>query len=107
MRAIVCLMVGPALLAPSLFGAAPVIAQDLPGIENCMAEKQIERRTGCLQSNINYLKTAVATEVGKVRAEARTKLDDAARQVDALKLAIAGLQDQVKKLQAEGAEARP
>ena len=37
----------------------------------------------------------------------RTKLDDAARQVDALKLAIAGLQDQVKKLQAEVAEARP
>src|SRR3954447_693766 len=60
MRSIVRLMV---LLA--LSGTAAMVspglaaAQDVPGIENCMAEKQIERRTGCLQSNINYLKSAV------------------------------------------------
>jgi hypothetical protein len=86
--------------------ANPVIAQDVPGIENCMAEKQIERRTGCLQSNINYLKTVIATEVGKARAEAQAKLDDAAKQTDVLKLVVSGLQAQLKQLQADVAEAK-
>ena len=48
---------------------ATALAQDVPGIEICTRESRMDRRTGCLQSNINYLKTAVATEVGKVRAE--------------------------------------
>jgi hypothetical protein len=102
MLAIVRVMALPTL---SLFamasGSRPAAAQDVPGIENCMAEKQIERRTGCLQSNINYLKTALATEANKVRVEARARLDDAVKQVDALKLVITDLQDQIKKLQAE------
>jgi len=106
MLAIVRVMVLPML---SLFAIAassrPAAAQDVPGIENCMAEKQIDRRTGCLQSNINYLKTALATEANKVRVEAQARLDDAVKQVDALKLVITGLQDQIKKLQAEVKEA--
>jgi multidrug resistance efflux pump len=84
----------------------PASAQDVPGIENCMAEKQIERRTGCLQSNINYLKTAIAAETGKARTEAQAKLDDAAKQIDALRLVVSGLQAQIKQLQADVAEAK-
>jgi len=89
-----------ALLAVSMLAGHPVRAQDVPGIENCMAEKQIERRTGCLQSNINYLKSAIATEVGKARTEAQAKLDEAQKQVEALKLVVSGLQEQVRQLQA-------
>jgi len=81
-------------------------AQDVPGIENCMAEKQVARRTGCLQSNINYLKTAITAEVGKARAEAQAKLDDAAKQIDSLKLVITALQSQIKQLQTDLAEAK-
>ena|SRR5437868_2025874 len=81
-------------------------AQDVPGIENCMAEKQIERRTGCLQSNINFLKAQVTTEVGKARAEAQARLDDAGKQIDALKLLVAGLQAQLKQVQADLADAK-
>ena len=81
-------------------------AQDVPGIENCMAEKQIERRTGCLQSNINFLKTQITTEVGKAKADAQAKLDDAAKQIDALKLLVSGLQDQLKKMQADLAQTK-
>jgi septal ring factor EnvC (AmiA/AmiB activator) len=107
MRTIIRLMVLLALSgAASAIGSDCSSAQDVPGIENCMAEKQIDRRTSCLQSNINYLKTTVATEVGKARMEVQAKLDDAARQIDALKLAITGLQDQIKKLQADVAEAK-
>jgi hypothetical protein len=83
-----------------------VLAQDVPGIENCMAEKQIERRTGCLQSNINFLKSQITTEVGKAKAEAQTRLDDAAKQIDALKLSLSGLQAQLKQVQADLADAK-
>jgi multidrug resistance efflux pump len=82
------------------------LAQDVPGIENCMAEKQIERRTGCLQSNINFLKSQITTEVGKAKAEAQARLDDAAKQIDALKLLVAGLQAQLKQLQADLVDAK-
>jgi len=81
-------------------------AQDVPGIENCMAEKQIERRTGCLQSNINFLKSQLTTEVGKAKAEALAKFDDAAKQIDALKLLVAGLQAQLRQVQADLADAK-
>ena len=86
--------------------SSPALAQDVPGIENCMAEKQIERRTGCLQSNINFLKTQITAEVGKAKADAQAKLDDAAKQIDALKLLVSGLQDQLKKMQADLADAK-
>jgi septal ring factor EnvC (AmiA/AmiB activator) len=90
--------------APGLLGHA--FAQDVPGIENCMAEKQIERRTGCLQSNINFLKVQITTEVGKARAEAQAKLDDAVKQIDALKLQVVGLQAQLKQVQADLADVK-
>lgn len=77
------------------------VAQDIQGIENCMAEKQIERRTSCLQSNINFLKSTIGAEVAKARAEAQAKLDEAARQIGALQLVIAGLQEEVRKLRSE------
>jgi multidrug resistance efflux pump len=81
-------------------------AQDVPGIENCMAEKQIERRTGCLQSNINFLKTQITTEVGKAKADVQVKLDDAAKQIDALKLLVSTLQAELKQVQADLADAK-
>jgi esterase/lipase len=74
----------------------PAAAQDMPGIENCSAEKTMERRTGCLQSNVNYLKA----QLTKVSLESGQKLDAAARQIDALKTGIAGLQGTVAQLQA-------
>lgn len=86
--------------------AGHALAQDVPGIENCMAEKQIERRTGCLQSNINFLKTQITTEVGKVKADAQAKLDAAGKQIDALKLLVTGLQAQLKQVQADLADAQ-
>ncbi len=98
------------LIALVVLGGAPAtdvaFAQDVPGIENCMAEKQIERRTGCLQSNINFLKAQITTEVGKAKADAQAKLDEAAKQIDALKLLVSGLQAQLKQVQSDLADAK-
>jgi len=94
------------LVGCALVASRSARAQDVPGIENCMAEKQIERRTGCLQSNINFLKTQIGAEVGKARSEAQARIDDAAKQIDALKLQVVGLQAQLKQVQADLADAR-
>ena len=51
----------PAISAIAAVGAGYVMrrsgahAQDVRGLEVCTAEKQMDRRTGCLQANIDYL----------------------------------------------------
>ena len=99
-------LIALAVLGCALAAPCAALAQDVPGIENCMAEKQIERRTGCLQSNINFLKTQISTEVGKAKAETQAKLDDAAKQIDALKLLVSGLQAQLKQVQSDLADTK-
>ena len=56
----------------------------------------MERRTSCLQSNVNFLQTTL----GKQGREQQQKLDAANRQIDALKATLAGLQKSVEELQA-------
>jgi len=83
-------------LALWIAAAWPAAAQDVPGIENCSAEKTMERRTGCLQSNVNYLKA----QLTKASLDSGQKLDAATRRIDALQAAVAGLQATVAQLQA-------
>ena len=71
-------------------------AQDVPGIEICTVEKTMERRTSCLQSNVDFLQKTIA----KLAAEHQQKLDAANRQIEALKGGIASLQKIVDDLQA-------
>ncbi len=73
-----------------------VRAQDIPGIEICTVEKTMERRTSCLQSNVEFLQKTMT----KLSAEHQQKLDAANRQIEALKAAVAGLQKMVADLQA-------
>lgn len=72
-------------------------AQDVPGIEICTAEKTMERRTGCLQSNVNFLKSSLT----KASLESQQKIDAANRQIDALKATVIGLQNTVAQLQGQ------
>jgi hypothetical protein len=78
-------------------------AQDVPGIEICTAEKDMARRTGCLQSNVNFLKTTM-TQMG---LDQQRKLDAATRQIDALKAAVVALQKRVDELQAAQKKPEP
>ena len=56
-------MTGPrraAAVCATLLLAAPAAAQDIRGLEVCSAEKQMERRTGCLQANVELLHQLLA-----------------------------------------------
>ena len=77
-----------------------VRAQDVPGIEICTVEKTMERRTSCLQSNVDFLQKTIT----KLNLDHQQKLDAAARQIDALKTSVAGLQKTLGDLQAAQAK---
>jgi hypothetical protein len=79
---------------------APAHAQDVPGIEICTVEKTMERRTSCLQSNVDFLQKTVT----RLSLDHQQKLDAANRQVDALKVTVAGLQKTLAELQAAQAK---
>src|SRR6201992_3105510 len=85
-----------AALLPCLLTSAAARAQDVPGIEICTVEKTMERRTSCLQSNVDFLQKTIT----KLAADQQQKLDAAARQIEALKAVVAGLQKTVADLQA-------
>ena len=82
-----------ALLMASL--PASVHAQDVPGIEICTVEKTMERRTSCLQSNVDFLQKTI----NKLNADHQQKIDAANRQIEALKGAVIGLQKVVSDMQ--------
>src|SRR3981189_2314482 len=71
-------------------------AQDVPGIEICTVEKTMERRTSCLQSNVDFLQKTIT----KLGADHQHKLDAANRQIDGMKSTVIGLQKIVDDLQA-------
>ena len=71
-------------------------AQDVPGIEICTVEKTMERRTSCLQSNVDFLQKTIT----KLGADHQQKLDAANRQIEGLKASVASLQKIVDDLQA-------
>src|ERR1700742_60346 len=73
-----------------------VRAQDIPGIEICTAEKTMERRTSCLQSNVDFLQKTIT----KLTTDHQQKIDAANRQIEALKAMVAGLQKAIVDLQA-------
>src|SRR3954470_11535807 len=74
----------------------PARAQDVPGIEICTVEKTMERRTSCLQSNVDFLMKTIA----KLGADHQQKLDAANRQIEGLKSTVIGLQKTIEELQA-------
>lgn len=71
-------------------------AQDVPGIEICTVEKTMERRTSCLQSNVDFLQKTI----GKLTLDHQQKIDAANRQIEAMKGTLVALQKFVGDLQA-------
>jgi septal ring factor EnvC (AmiA/AmiB activator) len=91
-------------VAVVLLACGAARAQDVQGIELCTHETRMDRRTSCLQSNIEYLHGLIA----KNAADAQQKLKTAAGEVAALKTEIStltatlvALQASVEKLQAD------
>ena len=84
------------ILASCLLASAGTRAQDVPGIEICTVEKTMERRTSCLQSNVDFLQKTIA----KLSADHQQKLDAAKAQIEGLKNTVLSLQKTVNDLQA-------
>jgi TolA-binding protein len=76
--------------------AATGHAQDVPGIEICTVEKTMERRTSCLQSNVDFLQKTIT----KLTLDHQQKIDAANRQIEGLKGTVVGLLKTVSDLQA-------
>jgi prefoldin subunit 5 len=90
---IACLL---AQIVPLVLTSTELRAQDIPGIEICTVEKTMERRTSCLQSNVDFLEKTIT----KLSGDYQQKLDAANRQIEALKAAAASLQKSINDLQA-------
>jgi uncharacterized protein HemX len=86
-----------ALLAAGVLHAA---AQDVRGLEVCTAEKQMDRRTSCLQSNVEFLQQSL----NKLAHDTQDKLAADDRNLTAAQAEIAALKTQVDKLSAELAQ---
>ena len=71
-------------------------AQDIAGIEDCTKTSGLDKRTGCLQSNVNFLQRLVT----KIALEAGQRLSAADAEIAALKGAVERLQKTVEQLQA-------
>jgi len=75
--------------------SATAHAQDVPGIEICTVEKTMERRTSCLQSNVDFLQKTI----NKLTLDHQQKLDAANRQIEGLTGTVIALQKNVDDLQ--------
>src|SRR6516162_9832240 len=94
MKARIAFMI--AAIVPLVLTSAKLRAQDIPGIEICTVEKTMERRTSCLQSDIDFLQKTIT----KLSLDHQQKIDAANRQIEALKASVLSLQKMVADLQA-------
>jgi len=76
---------------------SPAAAQDIRGVEKCTAEAQMERRTGCLQANVEFLHQALT----KLERDTREKINALTRELAASRAEIAALKSTVAKLDSE------
>jgi len=86
-----------------LLSCGAVAAQDIPGIEICTVEKSMERRTSCLQSNIDFLKRTTT----QAALDQQQKLDAANRAIAVLQAQVRGLQDVLMALKKTAEPAKP
>ena len=93
-RSFCCAMVLFALMS------SPATAQDIPGLELCTAEKQMERRTGCLQSNDEFLQQTLS----KLARETHAKITASGRALATAQAEIAALKSAIEKLNNELAQ---
>ena len=72
-------------------------AQDIAGVEDCTKTTGLDKRTGCLQSNVNFLQQLVT----KNALEARQRLNAATTEIAGLKAEVASLKAEFTLVKAE------
>ncbi len=86
--AVTCL--GLLAIAPGL-----AAAQDIAGVEDCTKAAGLDKRTGCLQSNVNVLQQLLT----KATLDTRQRLTTANNEIAALKSEVVALKTLVTSLQ--------
>jgi predicted RNase H-like nuclease (RuvC/YqgF family) len=76
---------------------SPAIAQDIRGMEVCTAEKQMERRTSCLQANVEFLQQSII----KLDREMHDRIVAADRDLTEARAEIAVLKSKIEQLNSE------
>ena len=84
----------PSLTAMLVMTLSPAIGQDIRGMEVCTAEKQMERRTSCLQADVEYLQQALL----KLDREMHDKSAAADRDLEEARAEIAALKSKIERL---------
>ena len=69
----------------------------LSRLERCTAETRMERRTGCLQANVEFLQQALI----KLARETQDKITATERDLAIARAEIAGLKSTLEKLNSE------
>jgi hypothetical protein len=95
---------------------AAAVAQDVPGIEVCTHESRMDRRTGCLQSNVEFLQQVMTknaldaqqklSATGREVATLKEQVAAAGREAAALKAALAAMEARVALLE-KAAQTKP
>jgi hypothetical protein len=88
------------LMLATLLSAAS--AQDIRGLEVCTAEKQMERRTSCLQANVEFLQQGLL----KLTRDTQDRIAATDRELAAARAEITGLKSTLEKLNGELAETK-
>jgi esterase/lipase len=83
-------------------GPVTASAQDIRGLEVCTAEKQMDRRTSCLQANVEFLQQTL----NKLAHDTQDKLAATDRDLSAAHAEIATLKAVVEKLNGELAQVK-
>ena len=82
------------ILYCGLMCSYPASAQDIAGIEDCTKTSGLDKRTGCLQSNINLLQQLLSRN----SRDYQQRLSAALNEIVALKSSVASLQARVEQL---------
>ena len=83
------------IISVMVFGFELAWSQDIPGIEDCSKTSGLDKRTGCFQSNIDFLSRVIARNA----AEARQRLSAAANEITSLQREVAELRARVDEMQ--------
>lgn len=91
-------------IVPAFLFSATALAQDVRGLEVCTAEKDMARRTSCLQANVEFLQQALTREARRVQKTIEDERAAAAKEHAALKADVAALKASLAKAHDEIAE---
>ena len=87
--------------------AASATAQDIRGLEICTAEKDMARRTSCLQANVEFLQQELTKQARRTqddRAAATKELTMLKADIVALKILLTKAQDEIAEMKKKPAE---